>query len=90
MIEIICKENIEEILTNPSEYVDFDYDKCLIRYYGKDVANPTYILIGQDENDKFYLTVEDNDVSEDYYIEDGQTLKELYDKLLDEIIKEAI
>ena len=88
MIEIICKENIEEILTNPSEYVDFDYDKALIKYYGKDVTNPTYILIGQDENDKFYLTVEDNDVSEDYYVEYGHTLKELFCELLEEVQKE--
>ena len=88
MIEITCKENIEEILTNPSEYVDFDYDKALIKYYGKDVTNPTWILIGQDENDKLYLTVEDNDVSADYYVEDGQTIKELFYELLDDIQKE--
>lgn len=88
MIEIISKENIEEILTNPSEYVDFDFDKILIKYYGQDTDNPTWIFIGVDEDGKFYLTVEDNDVSEDYYMEGGQTLKELFSELLDKIQKE--
>jgi hypothetical protein len=88
MIQVMCNENIEEVLLNPSEYVDFREDKALIRYYGKDKSNPTYILVGQDEYDKFYLVIEDNDVSEDVYLAENETLLSVFVRLLEKIIKE--
>ena len=86
MIEVLCKENLDEVLEDPQFYaVDWE-DRVLVRIFGKDVDNPTYILIGQNEDDeRYYLVVEDNDTSEDYYIEDGQTLYEVFYELFDKI-----
>ena len=90
LVEILCKENIEEVLMDPEHYVDDTQDVVLLRIIDEDdVSNSTYIMIGQDEQDeRYYLVVEDNDVSEDYYPEDSETLSELYEKLLYECIRE--
>ena len=89
-IEILCKENVEEVLMYPQYYVDDTQDIALLRIiYDCDVSNPTYILVGQDEQDeRYYLVVEDNETSEDYYLEDSETLLELYERLLDECVNE--
>ena len=85
MIQVVCKENIEEILMFPQYYVDSSEDLALLRIYDKDdVNNPTYIMIGCDEHNKYYLVVEDNETSEDYIPEDGETLSELFEKLLND------
>lgn len=88
MIQVICNENVVEVLRNPEQYVDFREDKVLIRHYGEDTSNPTYIMIGQDEYDKFYLVIEDNDTSEDIYTSENESLEDLFNKLLQEIIQE--
>lgn len=88
MLKVECPENIEEVLRNPEQYVDFREDKVLVRYYGKDTSNPTYIMIGQDEYDKFYLVIEDNDTSEDVYTSENESLEDLFNKLLQEIMQE--
>lgn len=90
MIEVLCKENIEEVLMYPQHYIDDTQDVALLRIINKDgVCNPTYIMVGQDEQDeRYYLVVEDNDSSEDYYPEDSESLLGLYEKLLDECISE--
>ena len=86
MIQVVCKENIEEVLTNPQYYVDDSEDLALLRVYHKeDITNPTYIMIGCDESEQYYLVVEDNEASADYIPEDGETLSELFEKLLNEI-----
>lgn len=87
MIETLCKENIEEVLKNPRDYVDSSEDIVLLKiHHSDDISNPTYIMLGVDEYDKYYLVVEDNDVSEDYVPKDEATLLELFDEiLLDEI-----
>lgn len=87
MIEVVHSENIEDILINPQDYVDSSEDVVLLKiHHSDDISNPTYIMLGVDEYDKYYLVVEDNDVSEDYIPKDGATLSELFDEiLLDEI-----
>ena len=86
MIQVICKDNIEEVLSSPQDYVDSSEDLVLLRiFHSSDIVNPTYIMIGCDEYGKYYLVVEDNDVSEDYPLSDGETLSELFVKLLNEI-----
>lgn len=86
MLQVIAKENIDEILNNPQDYVDDEEDKALVKIIEDDASNPTFILIGQDENDKrYYLVVEDNDVSEDYYLEANKTLLDLFKELLHRI-----
>jgi hypothetical protein len=85
MIQVVSNNNIEDILTFPQYYVDSSQDLALLRiYHSNDINNPTYIMIGCDEYDKYYLVVEDNETSEDYIPEDGQSLTELFEKLLDE------
>lgn len=90
MVEVLCKENLDEVLEDPQFYaVDWE-DRALVRVFGENIDNPTYILIGQDEDDeRYYLVVEDNDISEDYYVEDGQTLEELFNELFEKIMVEA-
>lgn len=88
MIEIVCNENIEEVLNNPSEYISYIYDKALVKYYKEDSSNPTWILLGIDEDDRYYFTIEDNDVSDDYYLSSNESLLSLFIRLLEKIIKE--
>ena len=88
MIQVVCNENIEEVLSNPSEYISHVYDKALIKYYKEDISNPTYILFGIDEDDRYYFTIEDNDVSDDYYLSSNESLLSLFIRLLEKIIKE--
>ena len=85
MIQVICKHNIEDVLAFPQNYIDSSEDLVLLKiYHPSDISNPTYIMIGCDEYEKYYLVVEDNETSSDYYPEDGETLSELFEKLLDE------
>ena len=90
LIEVLCKENIEEVLMDPEHYVDDTQDIALLRIIDEDDgSNPTYIMIGQDEqNEQYYFVVEDNEMSEDYYPENSETLPELYERLLYECIRE--
>ena len=89
MIEIVHKGNIEEILAHPGDYVDNSEDVVLLKIHdSKDINNPTYIMLGVDEYEKYYLVVEDNDVSEDYFVADGSTLYELFTELLDGVMKQ--
>ena len=88
MIEALCKENIVEVLSHPQYYVDSSEDVVLLKIHDEeDINNPTYLMIGVDEYNKYYLVVEDNDTSEDYVPKDESTLLELYIELLEEIIK---
>ena len=88
MIQVVCKANIEDVLMAPQDYVDSSEDLVLLRiYHADDIANPTYLMIGCDEYEKYYLVVEDNETSEDYIPEDGETLSDLFEKLLNEINK---
>ena len=88
MIEVVHSENIEEILTNPHDYVNSSEDVVLLKiHHSNDIGNPTYIMIGVDEYEKYYLVVEDSEVSEDYIPKDGMTLLELFDELLLDEIK---
>ena len=85
MIQVVCKESIEEVLMHPQYYVDASEDLTLLRvYHPDDITNPTYIMIGCDESEQYYLVVEDNETSEDYIPEDGESLTELFAKLLNE------
>lgn len=63
MIEIVTKHDIDDILTNPSEYVDETQDLVLLK-----IHPDTLVMIGQDESTKeYYLCVEDNETTRDYY-----------------------
>lgn len=79
-IEVLAKENIEEILNTPADFVDHTFDKALVKIY--DGSDSWMILIGQNEDsDEYYLVIEDDEMSQDYYPEDDETLEELYNRL---------
>ena len=85
MIQVICKDNVEDVLAFPQYYVDDSEDLVLLKiYHQSDISNPTYIMIGCNEDEKYYLVVEDNETSEDYLPADGQSMTDLYEKLLKE------
>lgn len=85
MIQVICKDNVEDVLAFPQYYVSSEQDLALLKiYHPSDIDNPTYIMIGCDEDEKYYLVVEDNETSADYLPEDGETLLNLFEKLLKE------
>jgi hypothetical protein len=68
MIEVVTQHNIDELLKNPSEYVDDGQDHVLVKVYDSDVANPVLIMIGVEEeaihqDNPWYIIEEDNDVS---------------------------
>ena len=56
-------------LAHPEEYVTADQDVPVMQIVTEGEAdNPAMILLGYDEKvGAYYLTVEDNDISEDYY-----------------------
>ena len=85
-MKVLDIDLLEEILTNPYEYVDNSQDIVLAEIYeDEEIDNPIYIMIGSDEWEDYYLVVEDNDTSEDIYPEDDETLLDLYIRLLEEI-----
>ena len=55
MIEFVHSENIEDVLTNPCDYVNSSEDIVLLKiHHSHDIGNPTYIMIGVDEYDKYF------------------------------------
>ena len=87
MVEIITEHSIDDILLFPNIYVGEDMDMVLLRVFGKDVSNPTMIMLGYDDKkDSYYFVVEDNDVSEDVYCE-TKNLPEMFSTLMDELLK---
>lgn len=82
MTQTVSKEDIDEILKNPKDFVDETFDKPLAIIHDD---NPVWILIGQNEDDgRYYLVVEDDEVSEDYYPENNETLAQLFDRIIKE------
>lgn len=81
-VRILAKENVQEILNNPIDFVDETFDKALVEIY--DDNYKWMILLGKNEDDgRYYLVVEDDEMSEDYYPEANESLEDLYDKLLE-------
>ena len=81
-IERVAKENIDDILLKPEVFVNESFDKPLVKILGD---NPTWILIGQNEDDgRYYLVVEDDETSQDYYPENNQKLAQLFINILKE------
>lgn len=86
MIEVLTQYNIDEILEDPMNYVDETEDIALIR------VNNTMIMLGMDDDERLYFVLEDDEISEDRYIDSeypGMTASEAYDSIIDELIKEV-
>lgn len=85
MIEVLTHYNIEEILEDPMHYVDETEDIALIR------VNRTMIMLGMNDDERLYFVVEDDEMSEDRYVDSeypGMTALEAYDSIIKELIKE--
>lgn len=83
----IDDENIDDIFRYPADYVDNFYDRPLFKIWsdGKDLFT---ILIGMDDDEKVYLVAENDEVSEDFYPDENETLWDVYERLLDDWIPE--
>ena len=75
MIQLIRPE-MEKILKKPQAYVNDDQDLALVKIASvTNPNNPTLMMVGKDVFDgRFYIVVEDNDTSEDIYLEGKETL----------------
>lgn len=80
-------DDVVSKLAHPEKYVTADRDVPVMEMITEgNPDNPALILLGyDDEKDTYYLTVEDNDISEDYYCDN----KSLADTFCD-IIKDFI
>lgn len=87
MIQIITNYSIDDILSNPDDYIDSSEDTVLLKVFGKDISNPTLLMLGYDDESKsYYFVVEDNEVSEDTYCEINK-LTETFETILKSLLK---
>lgn len=83
MIYIITQNPIDHMLRNPKVYVDEDFDEPLLKIIHNDISNPVFLLLGYDEKkDIYYFTLEDNEISEDFYCKDGDLTK-MFNEIMD-------
>ena len=75
MIKIV-NENWEKILKKPNAYVGDDQDIVLVKITpASSKNNSTLLMVGKDVMDgRYYIVVEDNETSEDIYLEGKETL----------------
>lgn len=89
-IEQLCLLPPEDILEVPENYADPNFDVPLVRVTTKGLEdNPTLIMLGVDVTGKkkrCYLVVEDNDMSEDHYQKDDESLVTMYKELVQWIL----
>lgn len=74
MIKVLAKENVDVILDNPEEYLDPDMDLALFEVW--EHGERFLVMAGIDEeNGSPYICLEDDEASEDFYPEEGETLR---------------
>lgn len=89
MVQIITEYSIDDMLLHPEIYISEDLDIVLLKVFGKDVSNPTMLMLGYDDKkESYYFVVEDNDVSEDRYCE-KEKIPEMFNTIMDELLKEG-
>ena len=82
----------KDILANVKNYADDKFDLPLVKITTIGLEeNPTLIMLGmekQKKNVRYYLVIEDNDMSEDRYCNtpDGSDLIEMYDVAVQNIL----
>jgi hypothetical protein len=82
MVHVLTQNPIHHMLKNPKAYISEDCDEPILTIV-HDEFSPAYLLLGYDEKKKlYYFTLEDNEVSEDFYYYDGDLTK-----MFDEIMK---
>jgi hypothetical protein len=80
-IKVVC-DNLDELLDNPSQFV-WEKDALTLASVslGRGDFNPTYILMGYDEDD-YYFVVENDEMSEDVYLEEGENFRSKFEELI--------
>lgn len=73
----------KNILTNPDKYIEDDVDTVLLQIQPINDSNKEImIMVGRDEDDgRYYFVVEDQDVSEDIYVDDKTMLQDTFIEL---------
>jgi hypothetical protein len=86
MIKIL-ETNWESQINDPQNFIGTEFDTPLVQILPiTNLNNPTTLMVGQDETDgRYYIVVEDNVVSEDIYLEENETLKSRFIKILDNL-----
>ena len=85
---ITTKHNILDILKRPEDFIDEYSDTEIMILPDYEAAGGILrILVGVDENDRYYLVLEDDDTAEDVYPRDEETLMETFVRILDENIE---
>lgn len=87
LTEVIENENIDDIFFSPKDYVDESYDRPLIKIWadGKELFT---ILIGIDSDGNAYLVAEDDEVAEDFYPIEEETLWDVYERVIKDWVYE--
>lgn len=90
--EIIEPESIDEIFCSPKDYVDESYDRPLIKIHTEIGMGPfTFtILIGIDDDGTVYLVAEDDEVAEDFYPDPGETLWDVYKRIIKDWVQDWV
>lgn len=82
MIHILTQNSIDHMLRNPKAYVDESFDEPILKIIHNNVLNPVFLLLGYDDKKNlYYFTLEDNEISEDFYCNDGDLTK-MFDEIM--------
>ncbi len=81
LTEVIDDEDIDDMFSEPQNYVDNSYDRPIFRFWGDGVELFT-MLIGMNDNGAVYLVAEDEETSEYFYPKENDTLWDVYDRIL--------
>ena len=84
---ITTRYNIFDILKYPDKFIDEYSDTEILTLPDCEAAGGILrILVGVDEDGRYYLVLEDDDTAEDVYPKDEETLMETFVRILDENI----
>lgn len=76
MVQILTTNPIDDMLENPNEYITVYYDEPILKLIHDDVLNPVLLLLGYDDKrELYYFTLEDKELSQDFYCEDNNLIK---------------
>lgn len=85
---ITTKHNILDILKHPEDFIDEYSDTEIMTLPDYEAAGGILrILVGVDEDGRYYLVLEDDDTAEDVYSKNEETLMETFVRILDENIE---
>lgn len=88
MIQVITEHNIDDIMKNPTQYIDADTDIVLLKIFGAQSTGPVVLMAGYDPDTNvgdcdglYYILEEDNEVCIYHYCT-ADELHETYCRVL--------